>query len=251
MLSVVIITKNEQANIQACLESVAFADQIVVLDGGSTDRTRDLAEELGADVYINEDWKGFGVQKNRALEYGRHEWVLVLDADERVPASLAKEIMSAVSQCNGPSAYSLKRQTLFYGLPVRYGGFEPIQGSVRLFKRGCYRFDNALVHEKIDLNGDSAGLLRTPLEHLSYQDPDAYLQKLMVYSKLSAAILFNRGKRASAYSPMAHAVAAFLKSFLIKLGILDGKTGLLIATLHAEHTYHKYFQLYLMSRHET
>jgi glycosyltransferase involved in cell wall biosynthesis len=247
MLSAVIITKNESSNIEDCLRSLAFANQRVVLDGGSTDQTCEIAQRLGAEVFVNSDWQGFGVQKNRAIAHATHEWVLVVDADERVSPALASEILSVVQQNSGPDAYYLPRCTLFYGLKVKYGGFEPDHGSVRLFRRQRFCFNEALVHEKIDLKSKSAGHIKEHLIHLSYVDPDVYLKKLAAYSKLAAEDMFQRGKRANAYAPFIHAVAAFFKSFIWKRGLLDGSAGLLIASMHAEHTYHKYFQLFLMS----
>lgn len=248
MLSAVIITKNEQDRIADCLDSVQFCDEIVVLDGGSNDHTVAIAKARGATVSVNIDWQGFGIQKNRAIDLATNDWVLVVDADERISNELAREIVNAIAHREADSAYSIKRITPFYGQTIRFGGFEPEQGSVRLFRKSKFRFDGALVHEKVDLKGARAGRLVQPITHLSYEDPNAYLSKLMLYSKLAAEAMFARGKRASALAPSVHGFAALIKAYFFKAGFLDGRGGWVLAVYQAEMTYHKYFRLWLLSK---
>lgn len=245
-LSVIIITKNEAANIDACLRSVAFADECIVVDSGSSDDTVLRARAGGARVIERHDWAGFGVQKNRALEAATGDWVLSIDADERVGPALATEIRQAITG-NAYDGFEIRSHTAFYGRPVRFSEYYANAQSIRLFRRGCGRFTDALVHEQVRLDGVRGEPLRHAFEHHSYIDPDTYLRKLAQYTTLSAEMLFQRGKRANYAASVSHAVAAFIKSYVVKLGFLDGQAGLMVALLLAETTYHKYFKLMLMT----
>lgn len=247
MLSVIVITRNEAHNIGACLASADFADEWIVVDSGSTDETVALARAAGAEVVERPDWQGFGVQKNRALELARGEWVLSLDADERVTPALRTEIVAAMADGTA-DGYELTTVTAFYGLPVKYSEYYPNTTAVRLFKRGTARFTDALVHENIRMAATRTARLKAPLQHLSYEDPAAYLRKINQYAALSAQMLYQRGKRGSLRSAIGHAVVAFLKSYLTRRGFLDGRAGLMVAIFAAESTYHKYFQLMLLDR---
>lgn len=247
-LSVIIITKNEAANIRDCLNSVRFANQWIIVDSGSTDGTQAIARELGATVIETADWPGFGPQKNRALDAADGDWILSIDADERIPDALRDEIL-AVLENPRSDAYALPRLSAYCGRFIRHSGWYP-DYIVRLFRRDAGRFSDALVHENIELRRPDHGKLKTPMIHYSYRDDEAYLAKLQQYSSLGARQAFARGKRAGLGTAIAHALSSFLRSYVFKLGFLDGKGGLMVAISSAESTYHKYFKLMLLTEAE-
>jgi glycosyltransferase involved in cell wall biosynthesis len=247
-LSVIIITKNEAANIRACLDSVKFANQWIIVDSGSTDGTQDIARAFGATVIETPDWPGFGPQKNRALDAAQGEWVLSMDADERISDALRAEILAAI-EAPAHDSYALPRLSSFCGHFIRHAGWYP-DYIVRLFKNGAGRFSTDLVHESVNVARGTTGKLKTPITHYSYVDDDAYLRKLVQYSTLGAQQAFAAGKRSSLGKAILHAFSAFMRSFVFKRGFLDGRAGLMVAISTAESTYHKYFKLMLLTEAE-
>lgn len=237
-LSVAIIAKNEAANLEACLASVLWADEIVVIDSGSTDQTVDIARRMGARVIETPDWPGFGRQKNRSLDATRCDWVLTIDADERVSEALKSEIQAAVAQ-NQRYAYSSPRLTFFMGQPVRHGGWYP-DTAVRLFQRGRARFTDHLVHEGL-LVDDPVKMLRGDLFHYSYQKLEDVERKLRSYSRAGGAMLRERGARPWPSTPALKAIAAWIRTYVIRRGFLDGMLGIHIANMSARASYMKYF----------
>ncbi len=179
-LSVIVITKNEAHNIEACLRSVAFADEWVIVDSASTDGTRERAQQLGARVIVTEDWPGFGAQKNRALALAQGPWVLSIDADERVSAELASSIRAVVDGAGGAVAYELDRLSSFCGQWMRHGDWYPDR-VLRLFRRGAGRFSDDLVHERLIVDGTIARLPGRLLHHTMGSLADA-LDKMNRYS---------------------------------------------------------------------
>ena len=242
-LSVIVITKNEAHNIAACLQSVLFADQLVVLDSGSRDGTPDIARTIGAEVSENHDWQGFGVQKNRALGLARGDWVLSIDADERVTPALRAEIMRVLT-APAFEAYSIPRLSSYCGQDMRYSGWYPDRVT-RLFKRNTAHFSSELVHEKI-LTSCVVGQLTSPLLHESFTGFEAVLDKVNRYSSAGAQMLFARGKTASPGKAFVHGVWAFIRTYVLKRGFLDGRMGLILAISNAEGTYYRYLKLWLM-----
>lgn len=242
-LSVVIITKNEAANLPACLESVRFADEIVVLDNASEDGTAALARERGARVEVVRDWPGFGPQKNRALALATGDWVLSLDADERVPPALAEEIRAAMAggEC---VAYEMPRSSWFCGRFMRHSGWWPDR-VLRLFRREAGRFSEDLVHERVIVSG-RVGRLTAPLEHWTHRSLGAALEKMNRYSSLSAEALHARGKRSSIASAIGHGFWAFVRTYVLRRGFLDGRQGFLLAVMNAETSYYRYAKLALL-----
>jgi glycosyltransferase involved in cell wall biosynthesis len=247
-LSVVIITLNEAHNIVECLASVAFANQRIIVDSGSTDATVALARAAGATVIETTDWPGFGPQKNRALAAAEATWVLSLDADERVSPALAQEIQAAIGRPEH-TFYAIPRLSSFCGRFIRHSGWYP-DYIVRLFRRDHARFSDDLVHERVIASG-SGGRLTAAIEHTSYRDDDDVLRKLAQYSSLGARQAFAAGKRSTLYGAISHAIAAFLRSYVFKRGFMDGQAGLMVAFSSAESTYHKYFKLMLLSEKES
>lgn len=244
-LSVIIITKNEADNIQACLDSVKFANEWIIVDSGSSDATVAIAAEAGATIIETGDWPGFGPQKNRALDAARGDWILSLDADERIPDTLRREILAAIST-NTHAAFALPRLSSYCGHFIRHSGWYP-DYIVRLFRRECGRFSADLVHESVNVLQGSTGKLKTAMIHYSYPDDDTYLRKLQQYSSLGARQAYAAGKRGGLSTAILHAMSSFLRSYIFRRGFLDGKAGLMVAISSAESTYHKYFKLMLLS----
>ena len=242
-LSVIVISKNEAHNIRACLGSVLFADQLVVLDSGSLDGTLDIARSLGAEASENLDWQGFGAQKNRALALARCDWVLSIDADERVTPALKAEILATIA---APSfdAYSFPRLSSYCGQYMRYSGWYPDRVT-RLFKRDAAQFSSELVHEKIITSGP-VGQLSSHLLHESFISFEAVLDKANRYSSAGALMLFARGQSATPGKALAHGVWAFVRTYILKRGFLDGRMGLILAISNAEGTYYRYLKLWLL-----
>lgn len=242
-LSVIVITKNEAHNIRACLQSVAFASQWVVLDSGSCDETLDIARTMGAEVSENHDWQGFGVQKNRALALARGDWVLSIDADERVTPQLQADIMSALMAPRF-DAYSFPRLSSYCGQYMRHSGWYP-DHVTRLFRRHAAQFSGELVHEKV-VTSSSVGQLASPLLHESFTSFEAVLDKANRYSTAGAQMLFARGKTASPGKALAHGAWAFIRTYILRRGFLDGRMGLVLAISNAEGTYYRYLKLWLL-----
>jgi glycosyltransferase involved in cell wall biosynthesis len=244
-LSVIIITRNEAENIQACLDSVRFANQWIIVDSGSADGTQAIARAAGATVIETIDWPGFGPQKNRALEAATGDWILSLDADERIPAALQQEIVAAMAN-PAHTAWALPRLSSFCGHFIRHAGWYP-DYIVRLFQRDAARFSDDLVHEQVIVSRGSTGKLNHHIVHFSYRDDTAYLRKLEQYSTLGAQQAYAAGKRGGLANALLHALSAFLRSYIFKRGLLDGRAGLMVAISTAESTYHKYFKLMLLT----
>ena len=239
-LSVIVITKNEAHNIQECLASVAFADEWIVVDTGSTDATCALAEAFGARVVITPDWPGFGAQKNRALAEARGRWVLSLDADERVSPALAEQIRAVVAapsgaSADGPAGFELARLSSFCGQWMRHGDWYP-DLVLRLFRRGAGRFSDDRVHERVLLDGP-VGRLRGDLLHHTMRDLDDALEKMNRYSTGRA---LRRGGLAAA---LGHGLWAFLRCYGLRRGFLDGRLGFVLAVYVAEGTYYRYLKM--------
>lgn len=245
-LSVIVIARNEEAVIRRCLASAAFADEVVVLDGASTDRTADIARELGARVTVAQDWPGFGPQKNRALELATGDWVLSLDADEWVSEELAREIRERVAAPGEFSAFRMPRLSSYCGRFMRYSGWRP-DYVLRLFRRGSARFSNDLVHERLVVSG-AVGTLRSDLLHESYVSPEEVLDKVNAYSSAGAQMLHRSGRPAGLAAAVARAAWTFFKTYVLRLGFLDGAEGFMLAVSNAETTYYKYLKLRFLKR---
>jgi glycosyltransferase involved in cell wall biosynthesis len=239
-LSVIIITKNEAHNIRACLESVNWADEIIVVDSGSTDETAAIAQEFTPHVYNSYDWPGFGAQKNRALDYATGDWVLSLDADERVTPELRAQLGGAMEVADKEGFY-LPRLSQFCGIFIRHSGWYP-DYVLRLFKNGKGRFSDDLVHESVILQG-RAGKLTSPLLHYSYLTEADVQRKTEQYASAAAQQMFARGKTANSMDAPVRAAWAFLRTYCLRLGFLDGLAGFNVARMNARTTYLKYEKL--------
>jgi glycosyltransferase involved in cell wall biosynthesis len=238
-LSVIVITKNEAQNIRACLESVNWADEIIVVDSGSTDETIAIAREFTQHVYSH-DWPGFGAQKNRALDYATGDWVLSLDADERVTPELRAQLKYAMEKSD-KDGYCLPRLSQFCGKFIRHSGWYP-DYVLRLFKRGRGRFSDDLVHESVILQG-RAGKLTSPLMHYSYLTEADVDRKVGQYATAAAQQMYKKGKVAKSLDAPVRAAWAFFRTYCLRLGFLDGVAGYRIACMNARTTYLKYEKL--------
>jgi glycosyltransferase involved in cell wall biosynthesis len=237
-LSVIVITLNEEACIERCLRSVGFADEIIVVDSGSTDRTREIAVEMGAQVHVTEDWPGFGVQKGRALAAVTGDWVLSLDADEWVDAPLAAEIKKAIADPRGFAGFEIPRRSRFCGRVVNHGSWSADR-VLRLFLRDAGRFTDYPVHEKVVLRGNLSRLSHA-LEHDCVADLGDAHRKIRMYAQASAMHIESMGKKGSITKAIVHSTWAYLNSYIIRFGMLDGAVGLLVAGYCASYTYGKW-----------
>jgi glycosyltransferase involved in cell wall biosynthesis len=242
-LSVIIITKNEEANIRACIESVAWADEIIVVDSGSSDATVEICRELGAQVYVH-DWPGFGMQKNRALGYATKDWVFSIDADERVTSELRAEIQSALQGAQAVG-YEIPRLSSFCGRYMHHSGWYP-DYVLRLFRRSSGKFLDDLVHERVIVNGPIAKLQQSLL-HESFRDLEQLLAKINHYSTASAQMLHRKNRTASLKKAVGHALWAFFRSYFLRAGFLDGREGFMLAVSTAEGTYYRYLKLMFLA----
>jgi len=244
-LSVIVITHNEGHQIADCLKSVAFADEWIVVDSGSTDDTREQAAALGARVTRTDDWPGFGRQKNRALELAQGRWVLSLDADERVSEPLAAAIRAAVAadagQPEGPAGYQLSRLSRFCGQWMRHGDWYPDRVT-RLFLRGRARFTDDLVHERLDVQGP-VGRLAGDLLHETMPTLHDALDKMNRYSSGRAVDKVRAGRGGGLGTALAHGAWAFFRAYLLRRGFLDGRLGFVLAVYNAEGTYYRYLKM--------
>jgi glycosyltransferase involved in cell wall biosynthesis len=237
-LSISIITLNEAHNIEYCLQSVAgWADEIVIVDSGSDDGTVEIAEELGAKVY-KRDWPGYGIQKNRAIELTNGEWILSIDADERVPGELKEEIDKILCRPKY-DAYSVKRLSSFCGRFMHHSGWWPDRVT-RLFRKGAAKFNNVIVHEKLEAAGP-IGKTNGHLVHYTYRNLHDAIEKMNKYSSASA---LQKGKHGSIAKAITHGIWMFLRTYFLKAGFLDGKEGFLLSVLNAETSYYKYVKPY-------
>jgi glycosyltransferase involved in cell wall biosynthesis len=248
-LSVTIITKNEEAAMAACLTSVAWADEIIVVDSGSSDKTVEICKAHGAIVHSTTQWPGFGPQKNVALGFASHEWVLSIDADERVSTALRTEIEQVLSLNTNNIAYQIPRSSSYCGQFIRHSGWWP-DYVLRLFPKSQATFSDDIVHEHVIFKGE-VKMLKNPIVHISYTSLEEVLDKTNRYSTDGATKLAARGKTASLSSAILHGVWAFLRTYFLRLGFLDGRIGFILAVSNAETTYYRYLKLMLLTQQQT
>jgi glycosyltransferase involved in cell wall biosynthesis len=243
-LSAIIITRNEAANIGACLDSVAFCDERIVVDCGSDDETTAIAKAKGARVTTHE-WQGFGPQKNSALSLATGEWVLSIDADERVTPQLAVAVGKAITDGKA-DGYEIRRRTRFLGREMVQSRLFP-DYILRLFRRGCAPFTDVLVHEGLICAGPISRLSETLLHDPVLRLEDA-LSRVDRYSTASADMLVAKGRRVSFATGIAHGIWMFFRIYILRLGFLDGPVGFLFAVANAEGSYYRYMKAWLNTR---
>jgi glycosyltransferase involved in cell wall biosynthesis len=240
-LSVAIITKNEEENLHQCLQSISFACQIVVVDSGSNDKTLGIAAEFGCEIY-SEDWPGFGPQKQSAIEKCRQPWILVLDADERIPPDTADIIKKIVTDPNVKEAgFSFPRKNYFQGRWIKHAGWWPDR-IIRLFRKEAGRMTTAIVHESVEVQG-IVGALDANIEHYTESRLSKIIQKIDKYSTLGAEAAFREGKISSTGGAFMRAFFTFIQDYFFRLGILDGMPGLTLAVTDSVNKFFKYAKL--------
>ena len=240
-LTVTVITQNESGNIGAALESVSWADEIVVVDSGSTDDTVEIARRVGARVEVR-GWPGYGAQKNHAASLASNDWILSLDADERVTPGLAREIRELMAGTPSARGYRIPRIAFYLGRWIRSTDWYP-DYQLRLYDRRAGRWNQKRVHESVDLDGPP-GELRHDLEHYPYRDISHHLATIDRYTTLAADEWHAAGRHASAPQILVHTELAFARNFVLKAGFKDGAAGLIVSSLNSYYVFLKLAKLW-------
>ncbi|OGW27727.1 MAG: glycosyl transferase [Nitrospirae bacterium GWC2_42_7] len=235
-VSVGIITKDEERNIEDALKSVAGANEIIIVDSFSKDRTVEICRKYTDKIYQHE-WDGYSRQKQKTVDYSKSPWVLILDADERLTPELRNEMEQTIKEtdCNG---FYIPRKNYFLGRWIRHSGWWP-DYTLRLFRKDKASFEEREVHEKVVLEG-KAGYLKNPMEHYTYRSISDFIKKMENYSNLASIEIRRRSGRAGLYSVTVRPLATFIKMFFLRLGFLDGAHGLILAALYSYYTFLKY-----------
>jgi len=243
----VVITKNEEANIQDCLNSVGWVDELVVVDAESRDKTVELARACGAKVSVR-PWPGFGLQKNFGMAQASSEWILILDADERVTEELHEEVKTCLVgwRPGGPVAYRIPRRNFFYGAWVRNGGVYP-DYQVRLFRRGTARYNDVAVHENLIVDGE-IGTLVGHLDHYTERRIRDHFKKFGLYTTLAAQERAKTSRTVGWTDLVFRPLVIWVKTFVLKQGFRDGVRGLIISVFASMYTFVKYAKLWDTTR---
>ena len=244
-VTVTIITLNEAAHIGPAIESAAWADEIVVVDSGSTDDTLAIARSKGAKTHTRA-WTGYVDQKNFAARLASNDWIFSIDADERIPPALASEIGALLSTEPPVSGYRVPRVTYHLGRWVRTTDFYP-DYQMRLYDRREGQWQGLYVHESVEVNGPS-GQLTWELEHYSYRNLSDHLDRINSYSTLAARQMYEKGRRANASDLLLHPPAAFLRNYILRRGFLDGTAGLTLSIVNAYSVFLKFAKLWELQR---
>ena len=242
-VSAIIITKNAGTMIRRCLESVAWADETIVVDSGSSDDTAEICRAMGVRFKVTPDFPGFGPQKNRALDLASGDWVISIDADEWITPELRDEMRAAMADPAAAQAYAVPRRSSFCGRYMKHSGWWP-DYVVRLFRREAARFSDDQAHERLVVTG-ATRKLRHPLMHEAISDMEQMLGKMNLYSSASARMLHARGRRASISTALLHGGWAFFRTYVLRRGFLDGREGFILAVANAEGSYYRYIKLML------
>jgi glycosyltransferase involved in cell wall biosynthesis len=241
-VSAIIITKNAGTMIRRCIDSVAWADETIVVDSGSTDDTAEICREMGVNFSVTSDFPGFGPQKNRALDLATGDWVVSIDADEWITPELRDEMRAAIAK-PAAAAYAVPRRSSFCGRYMKHSGWWP-DHVIRLFRRDAARFSDDRAHERLLVEGTTRKL-KQPLMHEAISNMDQMLGKMNLYSTASARMLHERGRQASLATAVFHGGWAFFRTYVLRLGFLDGREGFILAVANAEGSYYRYVKLML------
>jgi (heptosyl)LPS beta-1,4-glucosyltransferase len=240
-LTVTVITRDEASHIEAALQSVAWADEIVVVDSGSTDETVSIARRLASRVEVRE-WPGYGAQKNYAAEIASNDWILSLDADERVSPELATEIRATLRDDTAHSGYRIPRVTWYLGRWIRSTDWYP-DFQLRLYDRRRARWNTRRVHESVEVDR-TPGFLRHELQHYAYRDISHHLATIDRYTTLAADQWFSDGRRTNGLEMFFHPRFAFIRNYVLRGGFRDGSTGLLVSRMNAYYVFLKLAKLW-------
>lgn len=245
-VSAYVIAYNDEPNIRACLESVSWADELIVVDSYSTDATEKISREFTDKVYQHE-FKGFGRLRNDAVAHTTHEWVFSLDTDERATPELREEIRRVLEREPQADAYFVPRRNYFLGRWILHSGWYPDYRQPQLFRKSRMRYREELVHEGFDLEG-RAGYLTSHVLQYPFRDLDHYLAKMDRYTDLMAWRMVEQGRRFRTHQLVTHPCFTFLKMYLGQAGFLDGMPGLILSGLYAYYTFIKYAKLWELCR---
>jgi (heptosyl)LPS beta-1,4-glucosyltransferase len=238
-ISVCIICKNESVNLKRCLESVKWADEIIIIDSGSTDNTIEIAQEYTDKIFIRADWQGFGIQRQRAEMQATNDWLFVIDCDEMVPNELQQEIITHIENANDEQVFYLNRLTKFCGQYIRHSGWYPDK-IARIYNKKNYKYNDKLVHESLDCKGCKRIDLKNNLLHYQYDDLAQYIEKRNRYAQFGANEKIKKGKKSSLSKATSSALFAFIRHYFLKRGFLDGRLGFVIAVIQMQYTFNKY-----------
>lgn len=238
------ITYNEEENVKRYVESLSFADEIIFVDSQSTDKTIEIAEQMGVKV-IQRKFDDFSNQRNFAIEQAANEWILFFDLDEIISTDLEKEITVILQDPKDKVAFYIRRNFYFMGKRIRYGGWQNDK-AIRLFNKNQCKY-NGLVHELVQSSGKTS-VLKSKLDHFSYKNFDNYNDKLNLYSKLQAENLYKQNKKPNLYHFFIRPMYRFLWQYIFRLGVLDGKEGFILAYVHSFSVFKRYLQLWMMYR---
>lgn len=245
-ISLVIISLNEESNIARCIESASWVDEIIVLDSGSTDKTREIAESLGAKVF-NEEWRGFTDQKNRLADLAENDWLLNLDADEALKKESEEEIKNFLSSVDLSNCQGLEfpRRSFHLGKWINHGGWYPDR-QLRLYNKTKASWAGGALHERVQC--DSFRRAKTPLLHWVFKDLDDQVAANNRYSRLGAEVLISKGKGFSLFMMLTKPISKFLETYLFKRGFMDGMAGFVISIGAAYSIFLKYAKLYYLKK---
>ena len=241
-ISVVIICKNEEHNIRKCLESVKWADEIVVFDTGSTDTTLNICAEYTRTIYTENDWEGFGKAKHDAVNLAKHDWIFSIDADEEVSESLREKILNMKDSLSKETAYRIKRNSFYMGKMIRFSGWQR-DYTLRLFNRQYGNFNLKTVHESVETKARILKL-KEAIYHYTYPCVKTHINKMVYYSELGAGSLEHKGKRVCIGTACIRGFFKFIKMYVFRLGFLDGKVGFILAINSGFGVYLKYVYLW-------
>ncbi len=243
-LSVCIVTQNEECNIETTLQTIIFADEIIIVDSYSSDQTVNICKKYTNKIYFNH-WQGCGIQKKFALEKASCDWVLILDADERLSLDLQQEIQHTIINANQHSGFLIPFQTFYLGKAIKYGDWYKEQ-HLRLFKRSQGQIIANYVHFGLQVTG-SIGKLHNRISHNSFPNVEIILNKINNYSTLGAKDKLKAGKTANLFTAISHGCFTFIRGYIFRLGFLDGKYGFILAISNAQGAYYKYIKLMFLA----
>lgn len=245
-LSVGMIVLNEERILETTLKSIKdIADEIIIIDSFSTDRTAEISKTYGAKIY-QEEWKGFGPQKNSVIEKCQGDWILLIDADEELSPELVKKIKMIISGENEFEVYKINRSSICFGKRIKYGGWSN-QYATRLWKKGSVQINSNLVHEEF-LTDKSIGKIKEIINHHSYLSLADYLNRFNRYTTLGAEEYYKRGKKTGVFGIIINPIFKFFRMYILRLGILDGLEGFILAILSSNYTMVKYYKLLELNR---
>lgn len=249
-LSVCIICKNEEKKIEACLASVSWADEIILLDSGSTDNTIEIASRYTKNVHTNEDWQGFGIQRRRAEDLASNDWIFALDSDEIVTDELRSQIQTELLSAQPNNVYILNRLTNFCGKFIYHSGWYP-DPIARIYNKNHFRYNSKLVHESLECVGATKIIINENLLHYTFDGLSDYLNKRNGYAAEWAKEKHGNGKTANTLKALGSSCFAFIRHYFLRRGFLDGRIGLLISIIQMQYTFNKYMLLIHLNEKES